>query len=184
MTTPETLHPLARQFLEKSTEFGYALAIPLCREIAQRSPFRCVTWTLALVESEITKITDHAAVADALAVVRESLANPSENLLPRLDAAAWQAWACDFNYDSAPFYAHRAASGLAWATMGAIIGLCRCQFESQFIGIKSNAENADDYAVGYVARECERALGIVFSKSPEGWLRVAKSFTLEMEKPE
>jgi len=184
MTTPEILHPLARQFIEKSTEFGYALAIPLCREVAKRSPLRCVTWTLALVDSEITKVTDRAEVADALAIVREGLANPSENLLPRLDGAAWKAWACDFNYDAAPFYAHRAASGLAWATMGAIIGLCRRGFESQFIGIKCNAEEAHEYGVGVAAEQCNRALGIVFCKSPEGWLKVATAFTLEMEKAE
>ena len=180
----EILHPLARQFVEKSTEFGYALAIPLCREIARRSPLHCVEWTRDLVEAEIIKATNCREMADALAAVRESLASPSENQLPRLDELAWRAWACDFDYDSAPFYAHRAASGLAWATMGAIIGLCQCQFESQFIGIKCNAENAQDYAVGYTARECERALGIVFSKSPDGWLKVAQAFTLEMKKAE
>jgi hypothetical protein len=58
MTIPDTLHPLASQFIENSTDSGYALAIPLCREMARRSPFGCVTWTLALVELEITKVTD------------------------------------------------------------------------------------------------------------------------------
>ena len=184
MTTPDTLHPLARQFLENSAEFGYALAIPLCREIAQRSPLRCVMWTLALVEAEIIKATNRTEVADALAVVREGVANPSENLLPHLDEAAWRAWACDCDYDAAPFYAHRAASRLAWATMGAIIGAGRCDFESQFIGLKCNAENAHDFAVEVSAEQCNGALGIVFSKSREGWLKVAQAFTMEMEKPE
>jgi hypothetical protein len=144
MTTPDTMHPIARQLLEKSKEFGYILAIPLCRELARRNPLRCVTWTLALVESEITKVTDRAEVADALARVREGLANPSANLLARLNELAWRTWACDFDYDSAPFYAHRAASRLAWATMGANIGEGRCAFESQFIGLTTCSKSDDD----------------------------------------
>lgn len=184
MALSDTLHPLARQFLDASKEFGYILAIPLCRAVVQRSPFRCVTWAFALVETEIKKVTDVAEVADALALVREGLATPNANLLSRLDEAGWRAWACDFNYDTAPFYAHRAASGLAWAMMGAIIGKTRCEFESRFCGIKCNAENAQDFGVGYTARECERALGIVFSKSPDGWLKVAQAFNTEMENPE
>ncbi len=137
-----------------------------------------------MVEPEIVKATNVREVADTIALVREGLANPYENLLPRLDEAGWRAWACDFNYDSAPFYAHRAASRLAWATMGAIIGAGRCEFESQFIGLKCNAENAHDFAVELAAEQCNGALGIVFSKSPEGWLKVAQVFTIELERAE
>ena len=184
MTIPDTLHPLARLFLEKSEEFGYILAIPLCREIARRSPLRCVSWTLDLVEAEMIRAANCREMDDALAVVREGLTNPTENLLPRLDEAAWRAWACDFDYNAASFYAHRAASGLAWATMGAIIGLHGCAFESRYGGVMSKTENAQDIAIGHTARECERALGIVFSKSPEGWRNVAQALTLEIEKVE
>jgi len=116
--------------------------------------------------------------------VREGLTNPSESMLPRLDDAARRAWRRHFDYQSTTFHAHRAASGLAWATMGAIIATVRCQFQSLFVGIQCNAENAQEYGVGLVARECERALAIVFSKAPDGWLKVAQSFTAEMEKPE
>jgi hypothetical protein len=35
MTTPETLHPLARQFLEKSNEFGYILLHQRCQATPQ-----------------------------------------------------------------------------------------------------------------------------------------------------
>jgi hypothetical protein len=178
MTTPATLHPLAQHFLANSKEFGYILAIPLCREMARRSPLHCVTWAHSLVEAEITRVADRVEVADALTLVREGLANPNVNLLSRLDEAASRVWACNCNCNSAPIYTHRAASGLVWATMAAIIATSDLPFDSQHNTMKCNAEGA----VAIVARESERALGIVFSTSAEGWLKVAQAFTLEMEK--
>jgi hypothetical protein len=68
--------------------------------------------------------------------------------------------------------------------MGAIIGLGQCEFESPFVSIKCSVEEAHNYGVSLAANECNRALGIVFSKSPERWLKVAQAFTLELERAE
>ena len=184
MTIRDTPHPLARQFLEKSKEFGYILALPLCREIARRSPLRCVTWAVELVEPEITKVTDRTEVADALAVVREGLANPSEDLLPRMDEAAWRVWACDFDYASAPFYAHRAASGLAWATMGAIIGTGKCKFESQFIGLKCMLRTPTIMALALLPGSANERWGSCFPSPQKDGGRWHKRLPLRMEKAE
>jgi hypothetical protein len=177
MAESSELHPVAAESLHVSAAVGYFVTLKMASELAGRDPAACTRWVFEIVEPEIRRVTSVDEVLRALVLVQSTLKQPSSSALPELDQVAWSAWTCDFDYSTAPFYAHRAASRLAWAAMGLAAYTHDCRYQSRYLG---GEIGGCKQGLEMVISQCACVLGMTFSDNEDGRLMVARSFSSVM----
>lgn len=169
------LHPAARDVLQTFATEGYFRSNRLCQTLAQIDPLHCLNWAVRLVKHRLNEVLMPDVVGETLQCVQSGIQQCSPDLLPRLDELASKCWCCGIHDESAPFV-ERAFARLAWATMCWICHATPFYYASAHVDLHHTSHGW----LLEMTNQCAMAIDMTNTRSEDGRLMVAASFTREM----